>query len=185
MITATTLKDYKRKPNIELAEGASSILLGAWRGVVRTFTLGSWPLAPMLTLLGSPTARLESLTPVLKRMVALSSLERDWDHSGAEPISWFALQTALELVLQILALYPNLEAPFIAPLPTGGLQLEWSKGRTDLEVEVTPGGQVSFCTLDLRSHELTEGPDVTNLRKPLMDALGALYADPVPVAPTA
>ena len=68
----------------------------------------------------------------------LLNLEADWDSYGAKPVNpdaavatiWF-----LGLVMQKESMMP-----FILPMSSGNIQLEWHASGIDIEVEITPNG---------------------------------------------
>lgn len=71
------------------------------------------------------------------RLEELLALGPNWNGYGEQPIH----PASVKRVVGILqgAGYTG-QAPTIVPLASGGLQLEWSNGATDLEVEVLPQG---------------------------------------------
>jgi hypothetical protein len=71
---------------------------------------------------------------VADRLARLAQLEPGWDGHRASPISRTIIDYACNLLPRIMAL--GLPAPFIAPLPFGGLQLEWHRNGRDLEIEI-------------------------------------------------
>ncbi len=68
------------------------------------------------------------------RFDQLNNLERGWDSYDASPIRY----TTAKFVGDMLeALYfDGLKTPVIAPLKSGGIQLEWHRGEDCLEIEV-------------------------------------------------
>ena len=62
----------------------------------------------------------------VKRIRKLASLEPDWDGYGGRPPTEEAVTAAAGLLLETHGLTQGrLDSPFIAPLPEGGLELEW------------------------------------------------------------
>lgn len=80
-----------------------------------------------------------------KKLEELSLLTDNWDSYGGKPITQFALAEA-ELLLDALERIQAVE-PFICPCSNGGLQLEWHRNGYDLEIEISPEGEVSevYC----------------------------------------
>jgi len=73
-----------------------------------------------------------------KEMNELLNLETDWDSYGAKPVSPDAAVAAiwfLGLVMQKESMMP-----FIVPMSSGNIQLEWHASGVDIEVEITPHG---------------------------------------------
>lgn len=70
---------------------------------------------------------------VAGRIMQLNSLEEDWDSYGGRSPSVATAVTAIK----VLALLANVvPAPDVVPTSTGGVQLEWSTGGVELEIEV-------------------------------------------------
>ena len=59
------------------------------------------------------------------RIQHLQELEPDWDGYGGVPITNEAAETTATVLVIAKRLDEALEDPFIAPLPSGGLQVEW------------------------------------------------------------
>lgn len=71
------------------------------------------------------------------RLVELTELEPDWDGYAAQPVDSRALIVATNMIRwSVRAGFP---APEIFPVPSGGVQLEWSVGPMELEFEIEPG----------------------------------------------
>lgn len=76
---------------------------------------------------------------LIDRLGALAALLPDWDGYGARVVDWAALRQAQVLIdWSLTSLLP---VPRIVPVPTGGVQLEWTAGPVELELEVEPGGR--------------------------------------------
>lgn len=78
----------------------------------------------------------------LERIEHLKNLASDWDGHGGLPVNNAAAQSATQLLLKIHVLtMGNLNLPFIAPLPDGGLILEWIQDSgKELTLEVSADG---------------------------------------------
>jgi hypothetical protein len=100
--------------------------------------------------LGDGTGQLEA------RFVELAELREDWDGYGARPVDRHALVVAEKLVRETLRVgWPT---PEIFPIPDGGVQLEWSAGSMELELEIEPGGRgVVFVGDDPKSGRRFDG----------------------------
>jgi len=75
------------------------------------------------------------------KLMELNLLKDNWDSYGGKPITELALVGA-DLLLKALSGIQAVE-PFICPCSNGGLQLEWHRNGYDLEIEISPEGQVS------------------------------------------
>ena len=73
------------------------------------------------------TSASEEIDPdAADRIMRLSRLQADWDGHGGEPISQEAVRAArFFLYLSRKLTLGESEGPFIAPLPDGGIDLEW------------------------------------------------------------
>jgi hypothetical protein len=73
------------------------------------------------------------------RLIELAELRDGWDGYGAHPVDRHALVAAERLIRETLrAGWPT---PELFPIPSGGVQLEWSAGSMELELEIEPGGR--------------------------------------------
>src|SRR5882672_11670051 len=72
-----------------------------------------------------------------RRALALKDLRDDWDRSQSQRPTIEAINGALRYIEQVAGLeFFVIDAPFIAPLSNGGVQLEWDRGQRQLEIEV-------------------------------------------------
>lgn len=83
-----------------------------------------------------------SLIEALERIAAFSSLPENWDSYGGVGLSDKARHAALRFVVQLLTdnLLSVSNEQDILPIPTGGIQFEWSGPGGDLEVEIDQDG---------------------------------------------
>jgi len=77
-----------------------------------------------------------------ERLRSLTRLGQNWDGYNSKPISQQALRAADD-VLQKGSQY-KIGNPRVAPVTGGGVELEWTMGKVDLEVEVLPDGSLEF-----------------------------------------
>ena len=94
------------------------------------FNWGDTQGSPNKMISVNPSGPLERLKRIdaaaAERIAKLSRLEQDWDGFGGEPITQEAMNAAAGLLAIIHSLTSGkLRSPFIAPLPEGGLELEW------------------------------------------------------------
>ena len=78
---------------------------------------------------------------VRRQLERLQKLEENWDSYGAQPVSGVALNVSVDLLKHF---GPRFEPPRIAPLPNGGLQLEWESPDYEVSVEISPTRRVSL-----------------------------------------
>ena len=108
-----------------------------------------------------------------ERLQLLQSLPENWNGYGELPITRGAVAQTAEL---LAALGPIRSAPDIVPTPDGGVQIEWSGGECDLEVEVQAVGRVSasFVGEDGIEHEFEVSVDDLTELQTRLAAMGQL-----------
>jgi hypothetical protein len=80
--------------------------------------------------------------PLMQGFVDLLTLLPNWDSYGAGMIDPNIVQAAIDCMNALLG--PKSPAPRVVPLSNGGLQLEWHRKGTDLEIVFEPGEPPSF-----------------------------------------
>jgi hypothetical protein len=93
-------------------------------------------------------------------MAALLRLPQNWNSYGAGPIQSAAVAAALRFLGQTM--HPETPAPAVVPTSQGGVQLEWHAGEIDLEVRVSPSGEINVVYEDAQGE--WEQEHVTDLR---------------------
>jgi hypothetical protein len=88
-------------------------------------------------------------TRVLQEIEELRDLEDDWDSYGGAPPTEASLSSAKQLIERVERHYRTRAGehvcPFdVAPIPRGGVQIEWRSPDVHLEVEVGPAGDYSY-----------------------------------------
>jgi hypothetical protein len=105
-----------------------------------------------------------ALAEIHEHIARFGELEPDWDSYGAKAISPTAMAKAQD-VLQAVGKRPasasgdDVLGVRVAPLPNGGVLLEWHGPSAELDVEITPTG-----TLDLLLEERSDGRYETSER---------------------
>jgi hypothetical protein len=85
------------------------------------------------------------------RLAQLLKLPPGWDGHSARPISRTIADYACSLLPRLVR--PGIPPPFIAPLASGGLQLEWHRNGWDLEIEIEAPGQLYAYGRELASNQ--------------------------------
>ncbi len=80
------------------------------------------------------------------RFAELERLAPDWDGYGAQAIDAPALRAARAVLGQ--PAFRDLPTPELFPLPSSGVQLEWTAGLLELELEIGPGGATAVFVCD-------------------------------------
>lgn len=83
----------------------------------------------------------EWLTDVLKKLEKISVYQKDWYSYGSEPIHRSSIQSALQIIENIIPLNPP--PPSVGPTPSGGVQIEWNEKNFAIEIETHPNNTVS------------------------------------------
>jgi hypothetical protein len=95
----------------------------------------------------------------------LRKLSRGWDGPYSLPINNSLLNRVTALIRESLAcLGSNARAPFVVPLPNGGVQVEWHVARGELEFELAADGKASIWIRDHGTNDEfeTEGAKALN-----------------------
>lgn len=94
--------------------------------------------------------------PIAKDLLALLSLQPDWDSYGALPVDPATLEFADGLLARTMR--PGSPKPTVVPTPSGGVQLEWHRAGIDLEVEVVRPGHFLISVEGKESFEAQDDP---------------------------
>jgi hypothetical protein len=84
------------------------------------------------------------LSPVLNRLREIIALPAGWDSYDARPIRRESIEGTLKALVAVMS--EEAELPWIVPLPSGGIQLEWH--RTSSDIEITLDGNDSMISID-------------------------------------
>jgi hypothetical protein len=99
---------------------------------------------------------MEAIVPALEQLRGLAQLGDNWDSYGADSISPVAIATASLLISSVdedrVRHGGRHAAPWmVAPLPDGGVQVEWKIASRKIQIQIDPEGAMSYLTVD-RSH---------------------------------
>lgn len=105
----------------------------------------------------------------IKNLVEVVSLPDNWDSYGSRPPAQTAVTSAIQLIMGI-----NLDyflSPRVVPVSGGGVQLEWSFGAREVEIEIDDDGSVEYLKTE-RGRPIEEGQialtDLAGIRSLLM-----------------
>lgn len=84
--------------------------------------------------------------PLLSRLQQLIQLGDNWDSYGGQPPRDQAITTALNLLAGVLR-HESIP-PAIVPTSEGGVQLEWHRSGSELEIRVRPTSEISAFRFD-------------------------------------
>ena len=99
------------------------------------------------------------LYQAVRHLVRIGCLEENWDYEGSPPPKLAAMRASIRFINFLADVYGNgLSAPFVCPIPGGGVQLEWTSGTRDVEIEFTPDGGILYLRDDDGNMESGEVP---------------------------
>jgi hypothetical protein len=104
-------------------------------------------------------------------LAELRRLPAGWDGHGGNPISRTVVDYACALLPRLVR--PGVPPPFIAPIPSGGLQLEWHRNGWDLEIEISGPGRVYAYARELATDQEWEADFTDDLSElqPKLDVI--------------
>ena len=108
-----------------------------WSGVVLLRDLSRWQIE------------------AVRKLFQLLALPRDWDSYGSPPPSEVATTAGVRLILGIDL--DNFVSPRVVPVSGGGVQLEWSSGSREVEIEIDDEGSVEYLK-SVGAKPVEEGP---------------------------
>ena len=122
---------------------------------------------------------LEDLYRASDALVELAGLEEGWDGQVALPPTRVAIARAYDLMIRVhgnLRQGKTLGAPELcAPIPDGGLQLEWQGAKWRVEVQVAPDGSFGYLlvggTPNDRRYEEADGLHLEEILRVVRSAL--------------
>lgn len=93
--------------------------------------------------------------PVIERINEFGALAPNWDTYGGVPVSEANARHAVDFLTRVMG--PNTPLPWIAPLGSGGLQLDWAGEGVDVEVVIDGSDSSALITVDDDEQELSLG----------------------------
>lgn len=85
------------------------------------------------------------LRPVIERLKDVVALPAGWDSYEARSVRPESIEHALQALVAVMS--DESELPWIVPLPSGGIQLEWHADNFDIEIALD-GSDSSICIDD-------------------------------------
>lgn len=140
--------------------------------ILEAFGLGDvWPITPDAKVQRSPMATAHSPSPTLESSILLGQhhpdfrfswrsvvgesafrlreLRAGWDGPCSKPISRKVIYNAECLINEALRGSDLAVAPYLVPSGDGGIQIEWHERNGELELSISPYGEIYFWS---RSH---------------------------------
>ena len=123
----------------------------------------------------------DSLRSALLRLEELTRLEPNWDGDGNAPPSAEVVGVGGRFLLRAAERFGEAAGeairPYVvAPLPGGGVHLEWRGPQADLEVQVGPGEELGYLFVDRRGPERQFEEDDQASPEALLDRLAVVLA---------
>jgi len=103
------------------------------------------------------------LRQALGRLEIVASLPRGWDSEGGPPPNAQLVTAAADLLRDLQG--DDLPLPFVCPIAGGGLQLEWSSGGKEVELELVDERTIGF----LRAEAAPSGRIIESGEYPISD----------------
>jgi len=84
----------------------------------------------------------EQYAQIFNRVGQLFNLSKDWDSYGGNVIEEHCIDRAVEILKYLMELHDrtgiSVPAPFVSPLSSGGIQIEWEEKERYLELSLLP-----------------------------------------------
>lgn len=102
---------------------------------------------------GPPQPWIGPLRPAFDRLVEIAKLGEDWDTYGGIPPTSVAIASTSQLILAVAdrLAYDVAEAvaPYsVMPFPDGGVQVTWRRTSSELQIDVSPTGDLGYLRID-------------------------------------
>lgn len=110
------------------------------------------------------------LESVAEQLLDVLVLSDDWDGPGSRAPSEETVQVVLAVMYEIAK--STTQAPKLAPVPDGSLQLVWYAGGIELEITIEPSGEVDIGLFDVEKDAEEKGVTLQDPR--LADAISRL-----------
>lgn len=85
----------------------------------------------------------------LRKLDKLKNLPEDWDSYGADPINPIAIAKAKSIITSVMIAFGDIVGNVVRltdviPIADGGVQLEWIGPHAELEIEISPNGNIGL-----------------------------------------
>lgn len=124
--------------------GSSSLLVEGWRS-----------LSNRVVKVLDPAELPPWVPPVVERINEFGALPPNWDTYGGAPASESNARHALDFLMRVMG--ADTPLPWIAPLGSGGLQLDWAGEGVEVEVVIDDRDSSALITVDDEEQELSLG----------------------------
>jgi hypothetical protein len=96
----------------------------------------------------------EDVRRVVEALHRASRLEAGWDTYNARPVATAVFRPALDLAIHAVQ---RCSSPTITAVSDGGITLVWDRATQELELEVSPNGEISAFMIDQHGEEIEPG----------------------------
>jgi hypothetical protein len=93
-----------------------------------------------------------SVAHAIDRLVEFSALGPNWDSYGGQPLQKGAVRTCLSVMFA--SHESSCIEPRLYPIKSGGVGMVWTAGDAELEVQVSPNGELDAAYEDSDGHEV-------------------------------
>jgi len=127
---------------------ATTLVEQPYEDTATTVTTPQW--SDVIPIRGLSSRQIEAVIGALKT----ENLPDNWDGYGSPPPPQRVVNISIKLLEAIP--FDDLPVPHVVPVSGGGIQIEWSIGQRELELEILPDGSVEFLKAE-RGQPLEEG----------------------------
>lgn len=128
---------------MEAPEQSSATTVGGWAQVETLATDATWTSWVRAGEAGSADVMLQAAQQKISR---LTRLKRGWDGGAGRPTSSLAAMVLNGILIHVTSTAGP--TPQIAPLPDGGVQVEWLVSGNSVEINVDGRGEVTVLSSD-------------------------------------
>ena len=100
-----------------------------------------------------PSQAMKALKRSFKQVSELAKLEQDWDGEGSEAPGARVVECAERLLIELCQRFgqqagDSIRPSVVAPIPGGGIYLEWRSPLAEFQVDVLPDGKLGYLFVD-------------------------------------
>jgi hypothetical protein len=108
----------------------------------------------------------------LRKLDELKNLPENWDSYGADPIRPNAIAKAKSIITSVMIAFSGnignvVQLKDVIPVADGGVQLEWIGPHAELEIEISPNGNIGLLYIsgseDMRNYEESDNNSLNDV----------------------
>jgi hypothetical protein len=122
----------------------------------------------------------------LRKLDELKNLPEDWDSYGADPISPNAIAKAKSIITSVMIAFGGIignvvQLTDVIPIADGGVQLEWIGPHAELEIEISPNGNIGLLYIsvseDRRNYEESKENSLNDIYTVIAKLIHSQYSN--------